>query len=143
MCLHLINTNSFLLADILLEYGCTQDIYSNKYFKNYFIINSALSKYLQNKKDEAKQILVKKDLSASNDALKIAYAVLTDDFERAYEIMIEIGDSGEVDKSDYKQWPLFNIIRKEDKFKETYRTIFKEDYTVMETPMSPIQELNR
>ena len=55
--------------------------------------------------------------------------------------MLKIGDSGEVDKSDYKQWPLFNIIRKEEKFIETYNTIFKEEYTLMETPMRPLQEL--
>ena len=88
-----------------------------------------------------KEILDKKDWSASSDDFKLAYAVLTDDFEKAYEIMIKIGDNGEVDKSDYKQWPLFNKIRKEVKFKETYQTIFKEEYTVMETPMRPLQEL--
>jgi hypothetical protein len=78
---------------------------------------------------------------SSSDDFKIAYAVLTDDFERTYEIMVKIGDSGVVDKSNYKQWPLFNLIRKEEKFKETYNTIFKEEYTVMETPMRPLQEL--
>lgn len=141
VCFHLINTNSFELADILLEFGCAQKKHFNDSLKNVFIINGALSKYLQKKKDESKGILDTKDWSASSDDFKLAYAVLTDDFERAYEIMLKIGDSGEVDKTDYKQWPLFNIIRKEQKFKETYNIIFKEEYTVMETPMRPLQEL--
>jgi hypothetical protein len=141
VCFHLINTNSFDLADILLEFGCAQKKHFNDSLKNVFIINGALSKYLQEKKEESKQILDKKDWSASSDDFKLAYAVLTDDFERVYEIMTKIGDNGEVDKSDYKQWPLFNMIRKEEKFKETFHIIFKEDYTVMETPMRPLQEL--
>jgi len=55
--------------------------------------------------------------------------------------MIKIGDNGEVDQSDYKQWPIINKIRNEEKFKESYKLIFKEDYSIMETPMRPIQEL--
>jgi hypothetical protein len=141
VCFHLINTNSFALADILLEFGCAQEKHFNDSSKNVFIVNGSLSKYLQEKKEEAKEILDKKDWSASSDDFKLANTVLTDDFEGAYEIMIKIGDNGDVDKSDYKQWPLFNKIRKEDKFKKTYQTIFKEEYTVMETPMRPVQEL--
>jgi hypothetical protein len=141
VCFHLINSNSFELADILLEFSCVQKRHFNDSSKNVFIINGSLSKYLQGKKEEAKKILDKKDWSASSDDFKLAYAVLTDDFEKAYEVMIRIGDNGKVDKASYKQWPLFNKIRKEEKFKESYQTIFKEDYSVMETPMRPLQEL--
>ena len=141
VCFHLINTNSFELADILLDFGCNQKRHFNDSLKNVFIVNGSLSKYLQGKKEEAKQILDKKDWSASSDDFKLAYAVLTDDYEIAYEMMLKIGDNGDVDKSDYKQWPLFNKIREEVKFKETYKEIFKEEYSVMETPMKPIQEL--
>jgi hypothetical protein len=140
VCFHLIDTNSLKLADILLEFGCTQKKHFNDSMKNIFIINGSLSKYIQGKKEEAKQILDKKDWSASSDDFKLAYAVLTDDFEKAYGIMIKIGENGEVDQSDYKQWPLFNKIRNEEKFKETFQLIFNEDYAVMETPMKPLQE---
>ncbi len=141
VCFHLINTNSFELADILLEFGFEQKKHHNDSLKSVFIVNGALSKYLQDKKEEAKKILDKKDWSASSDDFKLAYAVLTDDYERAYEIMLKIGENGEVDKSDYKQWPLFNKIREEEKFKEIFRKIFKEEFSVMETPMRPLQEL--
>lgn len=141
VCFNLINTKSFELADILLEFSCTQKKHFNDSTKNIFIINRALSKYLQEKKEEAKQFLDIKDWSASSDVFKLAYAVLSDDFGSAYEIMTKIGDKGEVDNSDYKQWPLFTEIRKEDKFKETFLNIFKVEYTIMETPMRPLQEL--
>ncbi len=141
VCFQLINSKSFELADILLEFGYLQKKHFNDSTKNVFIVNASLSKYLQEKKEEAKQILNKKDWSASSDDFKLAHAVLNDDFERAFEIMIKIGDKGEVDNSDYKQWPLFTEIRKEPKFKETFQTIFNEEYTIMEIPMRPVQEL--
>lgn len=141
ICFHLISTGAFDLADILLEFSCSQKKHFNDSLKNMFIINCSLSQYLQDKKDDAKTVLDKKDWSASSDDFKLAYAVLIDDFEKAYEIMLKIGDNGEVESSDYKHWPLFNVIRKEEKFKETFKTIFKEDYSIMETPMRPVQEL--
>ena len=141
VCFDLVNADSFELADILLEFGSNQKRHFNDTLRNVLIINGSLSKYLQGHKEEAIKILDKKDWSASSDNFKLAYAILSDDIEKAYEIMIKIGDKGEVDKSDYKQWPLFNKIRSKEKFKETYKAIFQEDYSIMETPMRPVQEL--
>lgn len=140
-CFNLINNSHFDLADILLTFGYEQKHHFNDAVKNVLIINGALSKYLQKKKEEAKKILDKNDWSASSDDFKLANEILTDKFDAAYEIMKKIGENGDVDKSDYKEWPLFNEIRKENKFKETYKLIFKEDYKILETPMRPVQEI--
>jgi hypothetical protein len=141
ICFNLINTNSFELADTLLEFGCQQKTHFNDSNKNVFIINASLSKYLQNKKDETIKILSMKDWSASSDDFKLANAILSEDNDTAFAIMQKIGKNGEVDKSDYKQWPLFSKIRNEVNFKSTFKEIFNEEYTIMETPMRPIQEL--
>lgn len=141
ICYDLINNESLELADILLQFAYGQKKHYNDSSKNLLIINGALSKYLQNKKDEAKVILDKKDWSASSDDFKLANAVLTDNFEKAYQIMQRIGKNGDIDQSDYKQWPLFSIIREEEKFKQVFKEIFEEDYKVLETPMRPVQEM--
>lgn len=141
VCFHLINNKAFDLADNLLIFGYEQIKHFDDSLKNVFVINAALSKYLQGKKDEAKKILDKKDWSATSDDFKLAYEVLTDNFDIAYKIMLKIGKNGDVDSSDYKEWPLFTTIRKEEKFKTTYKKIFREDYKVLETPMRPVQEI--
>jgi len=141
ICFKLINNEAFHLADILLTFGYEQNYHFNDALKNVFVINAALSKYLQNKKEEAKKVLESKDWSAASDDFKLAYEVLTDNYEKAYHLMKKIGKNGDVDKSDYKEWPLFISIRKEEKFKTTYKSIFREDYKVLETPMRPVQEL--
>jgi hypothetical protein len=141
ICFDLISANAFYLADILLTFSCEQKQHFNDSLKNVFIINGALSKYLQNKKEEAKTILNRKDWSASSEDFKLAYEVLTDNYESAYAIMRKIGNNGDVDQFDYKQWPLFCKIRKEQGFLDVFKEIFNEEYTVLETPKRPIQEL--
>jgi len=141
ICYNLINSKAYGLADILLSFGREQKDHFNESVKNIFVVNAALSKYLQNKKEDSKLILEKKDWSASSIEFKLAYEVLSDNYENAYLIMNKIGNKGDVNKSAYKEWPLFSKLRKESKFKETYMAIFAEEYTVLETPMRPLQEL--
>jgi hypothetical protein len=141
ICYDLITSRSFELADNLLTFAVDQKKHFNEAFKNVIIINRTLSLYLQGKKDEANQILDSKDWSASSDDFKLAYAILKEDFREAYALMTKIGDNGEVDIFEYKLWPLFNKIREEKEFKDTFKTIFKKEYTVLEIPKRPIQEL--
>lgn len=141
VCYQLINSKSFDLADILLAFACDQKNHFNDSLKNVYIINGALSKYLQGKKEESKSILAKKDWSASSDDFKLAYEVLSDNYENAYKLMRKIGDNGDVDRSNYKEWPLFSKIRNEKEFTDTYKEIFEEEFSVLETPMRPLQEL--
>jgi len=111
ICYNLITSKSYDLADILLEFAGGQRKFFNDALKNISIINAALSKYLQSKKEDTQKILAAKDWSASSDDFKLANAVLNDNYSTAYELMRKIGNNGEVDRSDYKQWPLFSIIR--------------------------------
>jgi hypothetical protein len=141
ICYDLINTKDFELADILLDFACKQDYHFNDSSKNVFIVNKALSQYLQDKKENAKEIIESKDWSASSDDFKLAHLILTDSKEDSYELMKKIGKNGEVDKENYKTWPLFSHLRKEEKFKDTFKEVFGEEYSVLENPKRPIQEI--
>ena len=141
ICYNLITNSQYSLADILLDFACKQTKFHNDSAKNYYIVNKALSKYLQEKTDIAKEIIESKDWSASSDNFKLAHLILTEKFDDAYLLMKKIGKNGEVIKDHYKIWPLFYKLRKEEKFKETFKEIFEEDYTVLEVPKRPIQKL--
>ena len=140
-CYDLMSSKQFNIADILLEFACSQKKHHNDALKNVFVINKALSQYLQDKKKNAKEIINAKDWSASSDDFKLAHLVLTEKYEECYELMRKIGNNGEVDKENYMTWPLFSSLRKEDKFKQVYKEIFKEDYNVLEIPKRPLQEI--
>lgn len=141
ICFDLLSSGQFSLVDILLEFACNQKQHHNEALKNVFVVNQALSQYLQGKKENAKNIIEKKDWSASSDDFKLAHLVLIEKFEDSYELMMKIGDDGEIDKENYMTWPLFYKLRKEDKFKETFQKIFNEKYNVLEIPKRPLQEV--
>lgn len=141
ICYKLLNEKSYKLADILLSFGYKQNKHFNESMKNVLTINGALSKYLQEDKAECKKILESKDWSASSDDFKIANEVLLENYENVYDLMRKIGKNGDVDKTDYREWPIFSTIRKESEFQKVYKEIFEEDYAILETPKRPVQEL--
>lgn len=141
LCYELLNSRSFELADILLGFACDQKKHFNEISKNVFIVNKALSQYLQGNQISATEIIESKDWSASSDDFKLAHLIITDNNEESLKLMKKIGNNGEVDKEDYKTWPLFYKLRDEAEFKNTFKEIFLEDYSVLENPKRPIQEL--
>jgi len=141
ICYQLLNSGSYKLADILLSFSYKQKKHFDESLKNVFIINAALSKYLQKEKTECKKILKSKDWSASSDDYKLANEVLLEKYDKVYELMKKIGDNGNIDKTDYREWPIFTDIRKKKEFQDTYKAIFGEEYAVLDTPKRPVQEL--
>jgi hypothetical protein len=141
ICFELLSNRQFGLADNLLKFACDQNNFFNDALKNVFVVNRALSMYLQNKPEDAKSIINQKDWSASSDDFKLAHLVLNENYDECYTLMKKIGKDGEVDKENYRTWPLFLKLRKEDRFKETYKEIFGEEYKVVDIPQRPIQEI--
>jgi hypothetical protein len=141
ICFDLINAGKFKLADILLDFACSQKKFFNDAHKNVFIVNKSLSQYLQGNKEKAKEIIETKDWSASSDDFKLAHLILIEDYDNCYTLMKKIGDKGEVSKEYYMSWPIFNQIRIESKFKETFKEIFNEEYNILEIPKKPLQEI--
>lgn len=141
VCYSLINNKAYDLADIILQFAHEQKKQFNNITENIFTINFALSKHLNNKQKEAKELLEKKDWSACSDEFKLAFEVINENYNAAYSLMKKIGKNGNVNEVEYKTWPLFKKIREKKEFKKTYKEIFKEDYSIMETPRRPLLEL--
>lgn len=141
ICYNLISVGSYKLADILLEFACNQKRHHDQSIKKILTINKALSKYLQGDNDKTLAILQEDDWTACSYNFQLAYAVLIEDYDKAYSIMSKIGNNGDVNQAAYMEWPLFTKIRKEKKFKDLYKNIFQEEYKVFESPKTPSQEL--
>jgi hypothetical protein len=140
-CYNLINVGSYQLADILLEFACGQRKHYDQSLKKTLTINKALSKYLQEDKSQTILILKEDDWTACSDVFQLAHNILLENYDKAYNIISKIGNNGDIPQSAYMEWPLFTKIRKERKFKELYKSIFKEEYKVFESPKTPSQEL--
>lgn len=82
------------------------------------------------KGDEAKcqQLLSDEDISAWSSELKCPKYALEGNLDKICELMISIGTNGEIlHAEEYRNWPIFQFVRSEDKFRETFKTVFGED----------------
>ena len=141
VCYNLIDKRSFGLANILLQFANSQKKKHNNITENIFTINLALSRHLNNEQKEAQEILKKKDWSACSDEFKLAFEIIKKNYKTVYSLMKKIGENGNINKEEYREWPLFKKIREEREFKKVYKEIFKEDYSILETPQRPLIEL--
>lgn len=95
-----------------------------------FTINYAIALKAIDKTKAAKNVLDKKDWSASTYDFKLAYAVLTDDHTEASELMKKMGKKGElVTELAYHEWPLFREFRDTEEFFDGYQSVYGYKYS--------------
>lgn len=92
-------------------------------------INYAIALRAVGNKDAAKKILNKKDWSATIYDFRMAYAILTDSYSEAAEIMRRIGKKGElIFEIAYHDWPLFREFRETSEFLLAYEDVYGYKY---------------
>jgi hypothetical protein len=95
-----------------------------------FSANYAIALCAINKRKEAKAILDKKDWTATSYDFKLAYAVLTNDYTKAEEIMCKLGKQGElINELAYHDWPLFRDFRDSEEFFNGYEKVYGYKYS--------------
>ena len=110
---------------------------SDDVYERIFHVNYAIALFSIGKKSAAKKILDKKDWSATTYDFKIAYAVLTEDYERAKELMGKIGKEGElITELSYHDWPLFREFRDTKEFFCGYEAVYGYKYSTKLSEMA-------
>lgn len=121
------------LARILLHFAVNAlKKHSSDEIRRIHLINLAIAHYYSGEKKEAHELLDGHDWSACTDRFKLAVAVLHDNYKDAAKLMIKIGKSGEVSRSDYSSWPLFREFRKSKEFLNAYRKLFGKSFLIRE-----------
>lgn len=140
-----------IVVELLLneEYEIAKRLcdFETKYFKKYsnedarlrMVINRAQVYKWSGDNDGCKKIVGSLDWSATNHLFKMASAILLDDFETAFSEMEKLG-TGDDDKlkQHYREWPIFREVRKLPRFKEIFKSIFKENLV----PVEPVEVKN-
>lgn len=124
----LIKNKKYVLAEELLEFAVKYFTDSEEEIKKLFLINLALTKKLDGRKKEAVALIDSQDWTACNNDIKLAISVLKDDFDDAYMLMKKIGKEGElISEEIYMTMPIFDSIRKQKKFADMFRKIYKKE----------------
>lgn len=117
-----IELSKFALADST-KHSCRLD-------EVYFVLNYAQAYKWQGNQDECNQILSKFDFSAMTSDILVAKYALEDNIDMVVEHMKKAGSNSKImTREAYVSWVIFKEIREQEKFRETYKTIFGEDFT--------------
>jgi len=96
-------------------------------FKMMFLVNYCIALNKLDKQHSVVELLNAVDFSVMSLEFLLAKYVLLNDIDNVVDIMKRIGTAGEYFKKEtYPRFPLFSEIREEEKFKDTYQTIFGE-----------------
>jgi hypothetical protein len=104
--------------------------HENESTERVIIINLAQCYKWQNNQKKCKEILERFDWSAAEDRFKLAHAVLNDDFDRAFRLMRRLKHDEGFLKKYYKDWPLFQSLRKHESFGQVYTDCYGEEFKI-------------
>jgi hypothetical protein len=123
----LLEEGRYRLARCLLDFSTeTLKKHYNEETRLAMVINRAQAYKWSGDEVTAQKIIGAVDWSATAGKFRLAQAVILDDFKSAVKLMNEIGAQEGVDKSAYREWPLFKEIRKVPEFLESFERIFGE-----------------
>lgn len=95
-----------------------------------FCVNYAIALNAIDKHSAAKNVLDKKDWTATTYDFRLAHAVVYKNYEEAGSLMQRIGKTGElVTEMAYHDWPLFKEFRERPEFFENYEAVFGYKYS--------------
>lgn len=123
------------------QYDLAREIldFSDKYIKKFFsddlkfrlILNRAQTYKWLGHTDKCQEIIKAKDWSACSDIFKLASQVLLEEYETAAETLKQLAQNNQqIDKSDYKEWPIFKEFRKQECFLQAYEEGYGEPYDI-------------
>lgn len=117
------------LAKKVCEFGIGLPKMFNDSNKKILIINYAIALKFSGDTARAIETLDKTDFSSSIYDYKMANEVLRDNFTEALKYLKLIGAKGDhVNEEAYLRWPLFKEIRKDHRFGELFKDIYKKDF---------------
>jgi hypothetical protein len=71
------------------------------------------------------------DWSASRNEFQLCVCALKDDIDGAIEMMKTIGKGAMPDRNGYREWPVFNELRKNEKVQQAFQEVFGEPLNQM------------
>jgi hypothetical protein len=125
---NLLTEGRYQLARVLLDFATeTLKKHFSEQARLRLVVNRAQVYKWTGDEQKCRAVLDAEDWSATDDTLKLACAVLKDDFKKADRLVVEIGNQdSELDKHAYREWPLFKEYRKSAEFIALFENIFGE-----------------
>ena len=97
--------------------------------RSYLALNRAQAYKWKGDEKKCQELLADEDSSAWSSELKCPKYALEDNLDKVCEMMRSCGKDSEILKPEqYRTWPIFKGVREKEKFRETFKSIFGEDF---------------
>lgn len=137
----LLKSQKISLACVITDFSCKSYVkHYNKVSEYVLCVNRALAYYLKGEKDKCEEIINSIDWSGAELKYRLAQKVLLEQYDDAIEIMKNIGKTDDM-RFAYSEWPLFNRFRTIQCFKDTYKTIYGQEYQYSETQQTQWEDV--
>jgi hypothetical protein len=104
--------------------------HANREMELMLTVNRALAYKLSGDADTTNRLVAAEDWTATQDKFRLAEAVLTERWDDILKFMDAIGPEGAIRSIDYRDWPLFYLVRSDQRFQDKFEAIFGESFAV-------------
>jgi hypothetical protein len=116
--------------------------YGEEATRKRMVVNLANAEKLAGNKEESERILADEDWSAATDSFTLCVAAVRDDVKTVVRLMKSVVIAGHMEPSDFQDWAVFQSVRSEPEFIETFEREFGEKIIAdIETPRKPDAEV--
>ncbi|MFF9385866.1 hypothetical protein ACF1A3_35960, partial [Streptomyces globisporus] len=140
MCFDLIFNGAYSIAEAILTFS-VQVLKKGgaDRTRRMMVVNLATAIRLQGRAAEAHKVIDNEDWSAVGDNFKICAASARGDIDEVARLIRHIGpNSKEIDAENYRIWPVFREMRKDERFISAFRDVFEADL-IKNTPSIVMQ----
>lgn len=125
----LISRRRYSLASKMLEFGLNvMKRHGSDLTRKMMVVNWANCEKLSGRMDSAEEILAKEDWSASSDKFRICVAAVRDDVKAAVSLLEVVARADQIDKEEFRSWPVFQNMRNHPEFISEFERVFNEPY---------------
>jgi hypothetical protein len=114
-------------ASALLRFGLYEmKKHGTELIRKMMIVNLANSEKLSGNREQAEKILQEEDWSAATDKFIISVAAVRDDVQTVVRLMKTVVVSKQLEVADFRDWPVFETVRTDPRFIETFEREFSQ-----------------
>jgi hypothetical protein len=94
--------------------------------KKMMLVNWANAHKKMGDAQKAKEILESADWSAVSDNFRISVEAVLGEVSKVIDLMERVVKSSQLTKVDFREWPVFDWVRKDDAFRAEFERLFLE-----------------
>jgi hypothetical protein len=138
----LIASKRYSLASIILDFGLnTMKKHGSERSRKVMVVNFANCKKLMGHREKSDEVLEKEDWTAADIDFQVCVAAVKGDADKVVSLINRAHKAGMLSADDFKDWPVFEEVRKDKRFIAEFERVFNMSYFTDKEVKAPLAEI--